>query len=99
MSLTDLRLLCSLAAGTARDVSFLIDFLPAYLYPLDGPRRITDFWMTGMSLGGHATWLALRHDPRISLGIPIVGCAGENARSLHSGCALAEPVLTDHLTH
>ncbi|GAA5938030.1 hypothetical protein JCM1841_000212 [Sporobolomyces salmonicolor] len=62
----------SIQTGTSRDVSFLIDFLPSSLFPND-ERRIVDWYCAGISLGGHATWLALAHDPRLSLGIPIIG--------------------------
>ncbi|BGP66207.1 hypothetical protein NBRC10512v2_007605 [Rhodotorula toruloides] len=58
--------------GTSRDVSFLIDFLPPALFPHD-ERTVTDWYSVGFSLGGHATWLALAHEPRITLGVPIVG--------------------------
>lgn len=37
--------------GTARDVSFLIDFLPAYLFP-NGEKHVEEFFVTGVSLGG-----------------------------------------------
>jgi len=58
--------------GTGRDISFLIDFLPPYLYPND--ERIIDLWIAaGVSLGGHATWVALANEPRITIGIPIIG--------------------------
>lgn len=50
----------SFAAGTSRDVSYLIDFLPSYLFPTV-QAQITEWLMGGISLGGHATWLALRH--------------------------------------
>ena len=46
--------------GTSRDVSFLIDVLPAYLYPND-ERTIVNWVTAGISLGGHATWLVLRN--------------------------------------
>ncbi|PCH42540.1 alpha/beta-hydrolase [Wolfiporia cocos MD-104 SS10] len=59
--------------GTARDVSFLIDFLPSFLYP-SGERTISQWLIGGISLGGHATWYALRNEPRIKLGVPIIGC-------------------------
>ncbi|KAJ9109202.1 hypothetical protein QFC21_000531 [Naganishia friedmannii] len=59
--------------GTARDVSFLIDFIPAYLFP-EGERTIEKFAMTGVSLGGHASWIVLRDEPRVTIGIPIIGC-------------------------
>jgi len=58
--------------GTARDVSFLIDFLPAYLYPLE--ERTITWGVAGISLGGHSTWLSLCSDPRVKIGIPIIGC-------------------------
>ena len=47
-------------AGTAQDVSFLIDFLPSYLFP-NGERTVTKWVCAGRSLGGHATWLALKN--------------------------------------
>ena len=48
------------AAGAVKDLSFLIDILPAYLFPND-ERTIGEWVLAGFSLGGHATWLALRH--------------------------------------
>ncbi len=82
--------------GTAHDISLLIDFLPMYLFP-DDERKVEEFFVTGVSLGGesdtdaavprfgkptfagppnpgHATWIALKEDPRIKIGIPIIGC-------------------------
>lgn len=47
-------------AGTAKDVSYLIDFLPAYLFP-NNERPIAQWLVAGKSLGGHATWIALTH--------------------------------------
>ena len=44
--------------GTARDVSFLIDFIPAYLYP-SAERTISTWGVAGISLGGHSTWISL----------------------------------------
>ncbi|KAJ2918442.1 hypothetical protein MD484_g1915, partial [Candolleomyces efflorescens] len=46
--------------GTARDVSFLIDFLPSYLFP-NGEREIREWGVIGISLGGHVAWMALCH--------------------------------------
>ncbi|KAI0324680.1 hypothetical protein GY45DRAFT_1313470 [Cubamyces sp. BRFM 1775] len=63
----------AIQTGTANDVSFLIDFLPAYLYPND-ERAIVRWGVAGVSLGGHSTWIALKNDPRITFGIPIIGC-------------------------
>ncbi|KAF9024916.1 alpha/beta-hydrolase [Hymenopellis radicata] len=61
------------SVGTARDVSFLIDFLPSYLFP-SGEQAIETWAVAGVSLGGHATWLALTHEPRLTIGVPIIGC-------------------------
>ncbi|KAG6910101.1 hypothetical protein DXG01_013154 [Tephrocybe rancida] len=61
-------------AGTARDVSLLIDFLPSFLYPDDQPHPIVEWGVAGISLGGHATWISLATDKRVTTGIPIIGC-------------------------
>lgn len=49
----------AMQAGTASDVSFLADFLPSFLFP-DGEAEITLWAVTGISLGGHSTWIVLR---------------------------------------
>lgn len=49
-----------ITAGTCQDISFLIDFLPSYLYP-HGERTVERWMLAGFSLGGHATWYALQH--------------------------------------
>lgn len=59
--------------GTQHDISYLLDFLPAFLFPL-GEKTIDEYFVTGVSLGGHATWATLRHDPRVKIGVPIIGC-------------------------
>lgn len=63
----------TIQTGSAEDVSFLIDHLPSFLYP-SGERTIVGWGMGGVSLGGHSTWIALSREPRLSLGIPIIGC-------------------------
>lgn len=63
----------SIQMGTANDVSLLIDYLEAYLYP-KGDHSITQYLCTGVSLGGHSTWLVLSHEDRIQAGCPIIGC-------------------------
>ncbi len=60
LSLTEAWTRQLFVVGTARDVSYLIDFLPSYLFPA-GQAQITEWLMGGISLGGHATWLVLRH--------------------------------------
>ncbi|RDB29097.1 hypothetical protein Hypma_014792 [Hypsizygus marmoreus] len=64
----------AIQTGTSRDVSFLIDLLPSYLHTDDKPHPIVEWGVAGISLGGHATWLALTNDTRVKTGIPIIGC-------------------------
>ncbi|KAH7097417.1 hypothetical protein BKA62DRAFT_759986 [Auriculariales sp. MPI-PUGE-AT-0066] len=64
----------AIQTGTARDVSFVIDFLPAYLFP-SGERRIVQWVWWAVSLGGHSSWILLNSDPRVSFGVPIIGGA------------------------
>jgi len=63
----------SIQMGTAQDVSLLCDFLPAYLFPRD-ECEVAAWGIIGISLGGHSTWITLSQDPRIKVGIPIIGC-------------------------
>ncbi|KXS17749.1 alpha/beta-hydrolase [Gonapodya prolifera JEL478] len=60
----------SIQYGTTCDASFLIDTLPAFL-GLD----IASWGIMGVSLGGHASFLSIVKDSRISAAVPIVGCA------------------------
>ncbi|ORY75759.1 Alpha/Beta hydrolase protein [Protomyces lactucae-debilis] len=60
----------AIQVGTARDVVLLMDYLPAYLTT----HTIKRYLCAGISLGGHATWLALQLDTRLIAGIPIIGC-------------------------
>lgn len=64
----------SIQQGTSRDVSYLIDYLPSFLFP-NNEQNVVDFGCVGSSLGGHATWMALRQDERISVGAPLIACA------------------------
>ncbi|KAF4222578.1 hypothetical protein CNMCM5878_003616 [Aspergillus fumigatiaffinis] len=63
----------SIFQGTARDVSLLMDYLPAYVFP-QGEREISKHMVLGVSLGGHAAWSCLLHEPRVSAGVVIIGC-------------------------
>ncbi|KAF8550163.1 alpha/beta-hydrolase [Imleria badia] len=63
----------TIQTGTAHDLTFLIDHIPAYLYP-QVERNIVEWGVAGISLGGHSTWIALTREHRIQLGIPIIGC-------------------------
>lgn len=55
--------------GTAIDTSHLLTYLPSYI-----PLNITQHLVLGISLGGHAAWHCLLHDPRITTAIIIIGC-------------------------
>ncbi|KAF3479875.1 uncharacterized protein GIQ15_06851 [Arthroderma uncinatum] len=59
--------------GTTRDVSILIDYMECYLFP-KLERRITNNLVLGVSLGGHAAWGCILHEPRITSATIIIGC-------------------------
>ncbi|KAL9628503.1 MAG: hypothetical protein Q9164_007249 [Protoblastenia rupestris] len=59
--------------GTSIDASQLMDHIESYISPL-GDHKITDHIVLGVSLGGHAAWLSLFHEPRVSAGIVVIGC-------------------------
>ncbi|PYI30810.1 hypothetical protein BP00DRAFT_426211 [Aspergillus indologenus CBS 114.80] len=63
----------SIFQGTARDVSLLIDYIPSFVFP-KSERKIYDNLVLGVSLGGHAAWSCILHEPRISAGVVIIGC-------------------------
>lgn len=64
--------LYGMIVGDARDVSFVLDFLPPYLFPHD-ERSVAEWVITGKSLGGHSTWHVLANEPRIKVGVPFIG--------------------------
>jgi pimeloyl-ACP methyl ester carboxylesterase len=55
--------------GTAQDLSLLITQLPMYL-----PFKLDEHLVGGVSLGGHASWVAVMNDPRIRGAIIVIGC-------------------------
>jgi hypothetical protein len=57
--------------GTTQDVSFLITFLPMFLFP-EGKTRFENVLVAGVSLGGHETYLALSGGESCSS--DILGC-------------------------
>ncbi|KAJ5937453.1 hypothetical protein N7454_004753 [Penicillium verhagenii] len=63
----------SIFQGTARDTSLLMDYLAAFVFP-NGEHKISENLVLGVSLGGHAAWSCLLHEPRISAGVVIIGC-------------------------
>ena len=50
-----------------------MDHIEAYIFP-QGNRKLVDHLVMGVSLGGHAAWLSLFHEPRISAGVVVIGC-------------------------
>jgi len=59
--------------GTARDTSVLMDYLPSFVFP-KSDHKIVENLVLGVSLGGHATWSCLLHEPRVSAGVVVIGC-------------------------
>jgi pimeloyl-ACP methyl ester carboxylesterase len=55
------------------DTSLLLEYLPAYAFPLD-EKQITTNLVLGVSLGGHAAWHCVMNDSRISAAVIVVGC-------------------------
>jgi pimeloyl-ACP methyl ester carboxylesterase len=60
----------AIQVGTARDVCLIMDYFGSYL----AGNQIVRYLCAGVSLGGHATWLALSMDDRLQAGVPIIGC-------------------------
>ena len=50
-----------------------MDYLAAFVFP-NGEHKISENLVLGVSLGGHAAWSCLLHEPRISAGVVIIGC-------------------------
>ncbi|KAI9782640.1 MAG: hypothetical protein M1816_001754 [Peltula sp. TS41687] len=65
--------LFSIYNGALIDTSLLLDNLSSYVFP-SSERSIVDNIVLGVSLGGHAVWQCLLHEPRITAGIVIIGC-------------------------
>lgn len=63
----------SLPDGTSVDTSHLITYISSYVFPTSD-RVFSSNIVLGVSLGGHAAWQCLLHDPRVSTAIVVVGC-------------------------
>jgi len=59
--------------GTATDTSHLLTYISSYIFPTT-THTITTNIVLGVSLGGHAAWHCITHDPRIITAIIIIGC-------------------------
>ncbi|KAG0700565.1 Alpha/Beta hydrolase protein [Suillus ampliporus] len=92
--------LYAIQTGSAQDVSFLIDHLPSVLYP-SNERTIVEWGMGGISVGGHSTWIALSREPRLKIGIPIIGCPDYtkmmSQRAAFAGVPFEPPYFPDSL--
>jgi pimeloyl-ACP methyl ester carboxylesterase len=51
----------------------LIDYLPSFVFP-NSERKIVENLVLGVSLGGHAAWSCILHEPRVNTGVVIIGC-------------------------
>lgn len=54
-------------------MSLLMDYLPSFVFP-KSERNVVENLVLGVSLGGHAAWSCLLHEPRVSAGVVIIGC-------------------------
>ncbi|KAG0700568.1 Alpha/Beta hydrolase protein [Suillus ampliporus] len=90
----------TIRTGSAQDVSFLIDHLPSFLYP-SGQRTIVEWGMGGIDIGGLSTWTALSREPRLTVGISIIGCPDYtkliSQRAASSGVPFKPPYYPDSL--
>lgn len=59
--------------GTATDTSHLMSYITSYAFPTSD-HMIVNHLVLGISLGGHAGWHCLMHDPRITTAVIIIGC-------------------------
>jgi pimeloyl-ACP methyl ester carboxylesterase len=59
--------------GTAMDTSLILDYISAYAFPANSI-QISQHIVFGISLGGHAAWHCILHDPRITTAIICIGC-------------------------
>lgn len=66
----------SIYHGTAVDVSLIIDYLQSALFPDEkAGYEIDQHIVSGVSLGGHAAYISLLNEPRITAAGAIIGCA------------------------
>ena len=50
-----------------------MDYLSSYIFP-KSKHTLSDHLVLGVSLGGHAAWNCLLHEPRIRTAIVVIGC-------------------------
>jgi dienelactone hydrolase len=62
--------------GGAMDHEYIMNLLPAYLFPRH-ERVVEEYMCAGFSMGGHVTWRMVREDPRVKIAVPICSLPGE----------------------
>eukprot|EP01119_Soliformovum_irregulare_P021562 TRINITY_DN7205_c0_g1_i2.p1 TRINITY_DN7205_c0_g1~~TRINITY_DN7205_c0_g1_i2.p1 ORF type:complete len:158 (+),score=25.97 TRINITY_DN7205_c0_g1_i2:155-628(+) len=71
------------------------------MFPND-EHTISEWVCSGISLGGHSTWIVLAHEPRVKLGIPIIGCPDYQAlmadRIVKNSLTMGPPYFPQTLT-
>ncbi|KAF2202277.1 alpha/beta-hydrolase [Delitschia confertaspora ATCC 74209] len=69
--------------GTSQDTSLLITYLPSYIFNTPSSPQITQHLVLGVSLGGHAAWHCILHDPRITAAVVGIGCPDYTRLMMH----------------
>jgi pimeloyl-ACP methyl ester carboxylesterase len=64
----------SIFHGTAMDTSLLMDHIASYIFNEPNAPPIDQHFVLGVSLGGHAAWHVIFHEPRVSAAVIVVGC-------------------------
>lgn len=60
--------------GTATDTSQIMDHLSSYILLGKGAPEITQHFVLGISLGGHAAWHCILAEPRVTAAVVGIGC-------------------------
>lgn len=60
--------------GTAADTSQIMDHLTSYIFTSPSSPDITQHFVLGISLGGHAAWHCILAEPRITAAVVGIGC-------------------------
>ncbi|KAL1610183.1 hypothetical protein SLS60_001848 [Paraconiothyrium brasiliense] len=60
--------------GTAADTSQIMDHLTSYIFTSPSSPQITQHFVLGISLGGHAAWHCILAEPRITAAVVGIGC-------------------------
>ncbi|KAL1840225.1 hypothetical protein VTJ49DRAFT_708 [Mycothermus thermophilus] len=59
--------------GMVGDQRGLLDLVEGYLFP-DSNIKIDQHLALGVSLGGHSVWQLMMADPRVTVGVAVIGC-------------------------